>query len=204
MLNCLGHSVSYSQVEEIDTALCLQKLSQSAGGVAVPRNIHAGVFTTLAWDNIDRLEETSSGGGTSYRVNGIAVQAEMIVPQPRRSMPIIAKTNKRSITAEPLMLPTYNAGEHVGPPPTQSVEANTRAVVHQSKEKSRLWILSRLPAPENQTVSSWTGFNILIRDEVTVVQDSVGYLPTKNAPAPQLSTVYEVLNQSLKSHSPLK
>ena len=101
MLNRLGHSVSYSQVEEIDTALCLQKLSQSEGGVAVPRNIHAGVFTTLAWDNIDRLEEKSSGGATSHRVNGIAVQAEMIVPQPRRSMPIIAKTNKRSITAEP-------------------------------------------------------------------------------------------------------
>ena len=84
----------------------------------------------------------------------------------------------------------------VGPPPTQSVEADTRVVVHQLKEKNRLWILARLSAPENQTVSSWTGFNILIRDEVTVVQDSVGYLPTINSPAPQLSTVYEVLNQS--------
>jgi len=39
ILSWLGHGVSYSQVEEIDTALCLQKLAQS-GHVAVPRNIH--------------------------------------------------------------------------------------------------------------------------------------------------------------------
>ena len=30
-----------------------------------------------------------------------------------------------------------------------------------------------------------------------VTQDSVGYLPTVNAPATQMSTVHEVLNQSL-------
>ena len=59
----LGHSVSYSQLEEIDTALCLQKLSLS---LSFPTNIHPGVFTT--WDNIDRREETVSGEGTSYRV----------------------------------------------------------------------------------------------------------------------------------------
>lgn len=48
ILNRLGHSLSYSQVEEIDTALCLQKLSLSDGQPVLPRDIHAGVFTTLA------------------------------------------------------------------------------------------------------------------------------------------------------------
>ena len=42
--------------------------------VPLPENIRPFVGTTLAWDNIDRLEETLSGGGTSHRVNGIAVQ----------------------------------------------------------------------------------------------------------------------------------
>lgn len=65
-LNRLGHGVSYSQVEEIDTALCVQKLSVSEGQAALPRDIHPGIFTTLAWDNIDRLEETTSGDGTSH------------------------------------------------------------------------------------------------------------------------------------------
>jgi hypothetical protein len=35
-LNRLGHSISYSKVEEIDTALCLQKLALSGGDVALP------------------------------------------------------------------------------------------------------------------------------------------------------------------------
>ncbi|CAH3137149.1 unnamed protein product, partial [Porites lobata] len=41
--------------------------------------------TTLAWDNIDRLEETLSGEGTSHRVNGIAVQARNLAPIPSQS-----------------------------------------------------------------------------------------------------------------------
>ena len=81
-LNRLGHGVSYTQVEEIDTALCLQKLERSQTGVGLPSNFYQGVFTTLAWDYIDRLEETTSGEGTSHQVNGIAVQSRIIGPMP--------------------------------------------------------------------------------------------------------------------------
>ena len=59
MLNRLGHVVSYPQVEEIDTALCMQKLARAENeGAALPANIKPYVQTTFAWDNIDRLEET--------------------------------------------------------------------------------------------------------------------------------------------------
>lgn len=111
ILNRLGHRVSYSQVEEIDTTLCLQILSQSEGRVAVPRSMHAGVFTTLAWDNIDRLEETVSGESTSHRVNGIAIQPQVKDAPFQGPLPFIQKTKKKSISADPLLLPTYNAGE---------------------------------------------------------------------------------------------
>ena len=40
------------------------------------------------------------------------------------------------------------------------------------------------------------GFNILTRCGVSVIVDNVGYLPTICAPATQMSTVNEVLNQS--------
>ena len=43
-------------------------------GVPLPENIQAYGNITLAWDNIDRPEETLSGAGISHRVNGIAVQ----------------------------------------------------------------------------------------------------------------------------------
>ena len=69
-------------MEEIETALCIQKLSISGDGPSLPSNIHPGVFTTLAWDNIDHIEETLSGEGTSNRVNGIAVQKKDNSPSP--------------------------------------------------------------------------------------------------------------------------
>ena len=47
-------------------------------------------------------------------------------------------------------------------------------------------------------MSGWTGFNISVRNEVEVRQDSVGYLPTINAPATNMSTVHEVLMRSVK------
>jgi len=74
LLNHLGHGISYSQLEEIDTSLCLQKLAMKPqDGIALPQSIFPHIDTTLAFDNIDRLEATLSGGGTSHRVNGIAV-----------------------------------------------------------------------------------------------------------------------------------
>ncbi|KAG1685808.1 hypothetical protein GQR58_008924 [Nymphon striatum] len=46
-------------------------------------------------------------------------------------------------------------------------------------------------------VGSWTEFNIRTRDNVTVKPDKVGHLPTINAPATELSTVQELLSQSV-------
>ena len=46
--------------------------------VPFPNNIKPHISTSLAWDNIDRLEETLSGGGTSQRVKGIAIQARQM------------------------------------------------------------------------------------------------------------------------------
>ena len=67
ILNKFGHGVSYSQLEENETALCLQKLAASVNQkVALPACIKPYVFTNLAWDNIDRLEETLTGKGTSH------------------------------------------------------------------------------------------------------------------------------------------
>ena len=53
-------------------------------------------------------------------------------------------------------------------------------------------------ADAKQKVSEWTGFNISVRNEVEVRQDSVGYLPTINAPATNMSTVHKVLVRSVK------
>ena len=56
----------------------------------------------------------------------------------------------------------------------------------------------RLHADPRQKVTGWTCFNILVRNKVEVRQDSVGFLPTINAPATNMSTVHEVLARSVK------
>ena len=199
-LNKFGHGVSYSQLEENDTALCLQKLAAGNLGVALPSSIKPYVFTTLAWDNIDWLEETLTGKGTSHKVNGIAVQARIYGPQlPIANLPCIEKKKQRSLSYEHEELEVYVAGTRVGPQPLQTKEDHVQQAEEAGTiacQKNLMWILARLANQENQTVPSWTGFNINTRNQVQVSEDVVGYLPTINAPATELNTVFEILKQS--------
>lgn len=76
LLNKFGHGVTYSYIEEKDTALCLQKLAATANRQAIlPLATKPYFFTTLEWDYIDKLEETLTGKGRPHRVIGIATQA---------------------------------------------------------------------------------------------------------------------------------
>ena len=68
MWNILGHGVSYCQLKKHDTTLCLQKMAANLNQKVVLPG-----FPNLAWESIDRLEETLTGKGTTNRVNGIAV-----------------------------------------------------------------------------------------------------------------------------------
>ena len=112
-LNRLGHGISYTQLEEIDTALCLYKLeAQTENSVAIPKRIQPYLPTTLAWDNIDRLEETLSGKGMSHRVNGIAVQASVVGPHLLQEKIQVAEINQRTVATNELPISAYNVGVH--------------------------------------------------------------------------------------------
>lgn len=75
LLNRLGHGCNYNKILQIETDLCHQKLENfSDDEVPLPSSIQACIPTVLAFDNIDRLEETISGSGTSHRINGIIIQ----------------------------------------------------------------------------------------------------------------------------------
>lgn len=50
ILNRLCHGVSYSQVEEIDTALCLQKQAASADAIPLP---HTNTSSLVKYDDDD-------------------------------------------------------------------------------------------------------------------------------------------------------
>ena len=84
----------------------------------MPTDLRPGIFTTLVWDNIYRLEETLSGGGTSHRVNGIAIQQKDLYEDvEQRVPPRVPKTKKRSISGDSHSIPIYHAGKRMGPKP---------------------------------------------------------------------------------------
>lgn len=61
ILNRFGHGLSYSQVEEVETALVETQIAKQQYGVFVPSACHPNVSGVLCWDNNDLQEETLSG-----------------------------------------------------------------------------------------------------------------------------------------------
>ena len=200
LLNRLGHGIAYTQLEEIDTSLCLQKLAMAAENcIPLPGNIHPYTSTTLAFDNIDRIEGTLSGGGTSHCVNGIAAQPAVCGgPHPEKVLPKVDKSKQRlcAVLEEPL--PIYNIGQRTGPPPRKVKEVDGNTIIKEARKKNLLFVLESLHyAAHKQKISSWTGFNMKVHDKEIIVDSNVGYVPTINAPATSMSTVNEILNRSL-------
>ena len=94
--------------------------------------------------NIDRIEETLTGGGTSHRVNGIAIKPKFIGPQlPKEKHITGEKSKRRSIDANPQPIPPYNAGNRAEPPPTVAVEPEHSKEFSDGKNKNAVWSFLR-------------------------------------------------------------
>ena len=123
---------------------CLQKMALTPDNeVPLPENIQAYVNTTLAWDNIDRPQETLSGAGTLHRVNGIAIQARHFGPN-LPPLPGIgqARTKKRSIDPSVIWaVPPYNAGDRCGPRERTLVEVKAEEILAEARSKKEEFAL---------------------------------------------------------------
>ena len=61
LLNRFGHGLSYSQIEELETAIAEQQITNLRNGVLLPTACSPSVFAVFCWDNNDLQEETLSG-----------------------------------------------------------------------------------------------------------------------------------------------
>ena len=61
VLNRFGHGLSYSQVEEVETALAEMQITKQQNGFLVPSVCYPNVPAVFCWDNNDLQEETLSG-----------------------------------------------------------------------------------------------------------------------------------------------
>ena len=77
LLNRYGHGMSYDQVLEMETRLAENLFEEQEHGVILPKVVSPNVFSIFCWDNIDLLEETLSGRGTTHCINGIVVQRQV-------------------------------------------------------------------------------------------------------------------------------
>jgi len=77
-----------------------------------------------------------------------------------------------------------------------SLDCNDTVKIAQMKNFT--WCKTWQINPTEQNVCGWTGFSIMTRDRLAVNQDTVGYLPTINAPAAAMNTVNKVLTEALK------
>ena len=135
-LNRLGHGITYTQLEEIDTSLCLQKLAVAAENcIPPPGNIHPYTSTTLAFDNMDRIEGTLSDGEISHRENGIAVQPAVCGPHPGKVLPKVHKSKQRSCAVLEQPLPIYNIDQRTGPIPRKVKEVDTTPLSKKPERK---------------------------------------------------------------------
>ena len=134
IVNRLGHGCSYTQLEEIDTALCIEKMSSvDEGAPLLPLGTHPLIPTVLAYDNIDALEETLSGAGTSHCINGIIVQpAVSTCATERLPTAALSKQDKRHMVegnVDPL--PLYISAKKESPPPLKLPNFHYRLRMHQ-------------------------------------------------------------------------
>ena len=107
-------------------------------------------------------------------------------------------------TVDDVNLSIYNTGNRRGPPSRRYVEVISTKIMEDAWKKNLLWLLPFIRSSENETIPIWTGFNILVRNKHVVAKDSVGYLSTLNAPATDMSTVYQVLTKSLQNKETLR
>ena len=51
---------------------------------------------------------------------------------------------------------------------------------------------------QQQYIPIWTGFNIIVRDQVVMMESTVHYLDCLDAPATETATIQEVMERTLK------
>lgn len=199
ILNRLGHSVSYSVVEELETELTY---SSFEGPFITPYGIQQkpDLSTALAFDNYDRFVDTLSGKDTLHDTVGIIYQnkSSMIDNTEENNdgnnqpMPTNQRKRRRMFDTLDVEIEPY----YKKPKLNEIVHLPLLAKLDKTKYKNirqldNLWVMSLAILKED--VPMWAGWNNLKINESFPVQN-VCYLPPINESPTSLSVVAHTLN----------
>lgn len=193
ILHRLGHCASYDSIRTYETSLAHHLISNQH---RIPEFFAHGSLIVMVWDNIDFLEETKSGHGTTHHTNGILIQLDHQVPP---SVPVtqsLPRGQARALRPLPdniVPLPSHsrtNPNFLIGttlPDPVDLLYVNVFEFVFAMIRNQE-----ELPKP------SWTGFNKLIRGNQSSPRSVINYLPVIQAPPTDVDVVNHVLQKSLE------
>ena len=197
ILHGLGHTASTDTVYRHDTALAISSSNCAGKEIATPRNISAGTFTTIVWDNYDFNEETVSGKGTTHVANGIIVQKND-VGQRLGEKTIVSKKNRTIVAPETNIIRYAIKEKGILSLQNESSEISLEEESYRPQQNvgrnaDFLYLLSRKNASENgKSLPGWMGFNTQVHKKIRS-SSNIGYLPVIDAPVTDISTVNTLL-----------
>lgn len=192
-LNRFGHSISYDEVNAIETKIARNQCKNIRK--YVPNNIQPSTFVTFVYDNCDHNAE-SIYNVTMHATNGIVIQRTNGNVAP--SLSTVSPTKRRSF--KPVykeLAPYITKGKRKCPEPLPNIETginNMDGLL--SSLEDLVWHFLRFENARrgNQTLPGWKGFFHLVT-EPSAETHTIGYLPPIDKSPTHLDTVQEVLIQ---------
>ena len=183
ILNRFGHALSYSHIEELETALAEKEIVKEHDGIIVPSTCSMGVPAVFCWDNNDLLEETLPGTLKRfvYDLRQSSFSAE-------NASLNIQLTSFSCIPLYYRYLSTMYTLNYI-----------LFVFVDCTIIDSFLFLGKGTTHCTNGIViPAWTGFNIKLQQENVPRESSIGYCQVIDASPTEIPTVYTLLQKSLQ------
>lgn len=197
ILSGMGHIPSYDTILCADTGIAYQQLKNQSQGY-IPEQFRTGVVTTLVYDNIDFLEETLSGSGTSHYTNGIMFQVEDTSSSVHASaLPTTVKKSKKTFSPTKSDINPFFLFKKQGPGQT-TVDLTSDSSRHLSScQHDMAYIFMKSNDDPTVLMPGWTGFNI--RCNNSLPKSVIHFLPIIEASPTDMSTVKHVLDSAVQN-----
>lgn len=199
LLNGLGHAPSYDTILRVETALAYQQQQNQESG-NLPPGFRQEVLTNLVYDNIDFLEETLSGSGTSHYTNGIMFQVGDTGSAVSVSSKAVVKRSKKTFTPTKTDIAPFFLPKKVGPSrDLPALEENDLF----SNSQHQDWTYLLMKCEDSNTLRhGWTGTNINITNSLN--KSVLHYLPIIEHSPTDIATVNHVLKHALNMAKELR
>ena len=198
-LNKLGHSISYSETNRVETSFAEKESQNKTCTSYVPTGVRP--FATFVYDNNDHNPETISGI-SMHCTNGIIIQRQpSIIEEPNVLLTeesSLSKGKRRSFIPISNELEPYYTVERSNPVTIDGIENDQNLLdALLSKKADFIWTTSRQQAINLQKnpLPGWTGFHSLACSKDDNPCHAVFYLPAIDKSPTEMSTIQEVLKQ---------